>query len=105
MGPKVVCVTYGMEGNKVSYGKIIYSAKPHNIKAVERTGAGDAFASGFVSAFIKYGDVKKGIEYGTTNAESIIQSIGAKNGLLSEREILRELKKRPVKILKHFVNE
>lgn len=99
LGPRIVCVTYGMEGNKVSDGKNICFAKPHNIKVVERTGAGDAFASGFVAAVIKYSDVKRAIEYGTTNAESVIQSIGAKNGLLREKEILQVLRKRPVRIL------
>ncbi len=98
LGPKIVCVTYGKEGNAVYDGNDIYISKPHNIKVKERTGAGDAFASGFVFGLMKFNDLKKAIQIGALNAESVIQKPGAKNGLLTWKEVEKRIKKNPVKI-------
>jgi len=52
------------------------------IKPVERTGAGDGFASGFVAGWLRYQSVPQALQIGTANAESVIQKVGAKNGVL-----------------------
>lgn len=60
-----------------------YSLVPHkNIKVVERTGAGDAFASGFVAAQIVNKPIQESLELGLNESESVIQYFGAKNKLL-----------------------
>lgn len=60
-----------------------YSIKPHNeIKVVERTGAGDAFASGFVGGQIAGKTITRSLELGIKNSESVIQHFGAKNNLI-----------------------
>lgn len=92
LGPKIVCITYGDEGNKVSDGENIYSVRAHKIKVVERTGAGDAFGSGFVAGIIKFGDIEKAIKLGTANAESVVgHGGGAKNGLLKWSEAIKKM--------------
>lgn len=53
-------------------------------KALSRTGAGDAFGSGFLSGFLKTEDLRKSLAVATLNAESVIQKHGAKNGILSK---------------------
>lgn len=99
-GPKIVAVTDGKNPVFVSDGKYIYSARPHNVKVVETTGAGDAFAASFLSGIIKRNDIKFAIELGITNSQSVIQHHGAKNKLLSYSEALEILKKNPIKITK-----
>tara|TARA_Y100000310_G_scaffold338638_2_gene428838 strand:- start:2385 stop:3287 length:903 start_codon:yes stop_codon:yes gene_type:complete len=87
LGPKIVCITEGKKGNVVYDGIKKYSGKVKKVKVVERTGAGDAFASGFVAGLIKGKKIEDSIKIGTANAESVIQKPGAKGGLLNWREI------------------
>ncbi|MAF14136.1 MAG: hypothetical protein CMI53_04575 [Parcubacteria group bacterium] len=71
----------------VSEGKE-YTIEPNkDIKAVERTGAGDAFASGFVAGIIKTGDIEKSLKLARANSESVIGHYGAKNNLLKWEEV------------------
>ncbi len=73
------------DGTSGSYahcnGQIIHAATT-KAKAISRTGAGDAFGSGFVSGIMKTHDVGEALQIGTLNAEAVIQKHGAKNGLL-----------------------
>jgi sugar/nucleoside kinase (ribokinase family) len=87
LGPKIVIVTDGENGAHcyVSSEEIVYSAKPKKTRIVETTGAGDAFASGFVAATIIGKDVSTALKVGMINAESVIGSLGPKNILLGHQ--------------------
>ena len=100
LGPEIVAITDGKNGTYVFYDNFIYFGEPNNIKVVETTGAGDAFASSFLSGIIKKNDVEFAITLGMTNAESVIQYHGAKNKLLRYKEALKIMKKRPIKVTK-----
>lgn len=54
-----------------------------DIKPKDHTGAGDAFASGFLAHFIAGHSIKEAIIYGSANATSVVSKIGAKTGILS----------------------
>jgi len=84
--PGVAVMTKGGEGVVVSDGKYFYSAKAHDDrKIIDATGAGDSFASGFLSDFIKYnGDIEKAIQMGLANSEGNLAEVGAKTGLLDK---------------------
>jgi ribokinase len=63
-----------------------YFLVPHkNIKVIERTGAGDAFASGFVAGQIAGKSIQESLELGLKESESVIRYFGAKNKLLTMR--------------------
>jgi ribokinase len=88
LGAKIVVVTdkdkmvYAFDGIKK------YSVRPHkNIKVVERTGAGDAFAAGFVAGIIANRPIEKCLELGVLESESVIQYFGAKNKLIRKKLI------------------
>jgi ribokinase len=66
-------------------GKKKYSLVPNKIKVVERTGAGDAFASGFVAGQIAGWSIEKSLRLGLQESESVIRYFGAKNKLLRMR--------------------
>ena len=100
LGPKIVTITDGKKGAYAYDGKYVYYGRPHNIKIVETTGAGDAFGSSFLSGIIKKDDIKFAIGLGMTNAESVIQHHGAKEILLTYNEALKAMKRRPRKIIK-----
>jgi sugar/nucleoside kinase (ribokinase family) len=98
LGPKIICITDGKNGSYAYDGKSTYIVKPHKIKVKERTGAGDAFASAFVAAYIKKNNVEFALQAGSANAESTIQKPGAKNGLLTWNQLMKSIKEKPFKI-------
>ncbi len=84
--PGIAVMSKGPDGVSVSDGKNIYRAGIPASGYAERTGAGDAFGSGFVAAIIDGKDIPHAIQLGTANATSTIQKVGAKNGLLKKNE-------------------
>ncbi len=89
LGPEVCVVTDG--GN----GSLLYDAKSNlflkcgvlPVDAYERTGAGDAFGSGFLAALIKGKSFADALLWGTVNSASVIGYTGAQRGLLKEHEM------------------
>lgn len=83
--PGILVVTNGSKGATVSDGSFIYrSGIFKERKLLDRTGAGDAFGSGFAVGLIKSaGDVKYAIRLATANAASVVERIGATEGILS----------------------
>lgn len=84
----VVVMTRGPKGLEVSDGKYRWSAGILPTKsAVDRTGAGDAFGSGFVSALIKKPqDIEYAIQLASANATGTLSKWGAIHGLLEKGE-------------------
>lgn len=66
-------------------------------KPVNTTGAGDAFGSGFVSAYIKTHDINKSLRLGLLNGHHVVMEMGAKHGLLPAYPTEHELKNIPIK--------
>lgn len=87
LGPDVVCVTNKDKEVECYNGISKYKVRPHKIKVVERTGAGDAFAATFVAGLIKGVSIEKSLGLGIENSESVIRYFGAKNKLLRWKEI------------------
>ncbi len=78
-----VLITNGKEGVTLLHlDKLIKILPTPNLKVVESTGAGDAFASGFVAGLIKNLSLEDSLKLGMVQAESVIQAKGAKNNLL-----------------------
>ena len=79
----VVLVTDGVNGSMASDGKTIVRALMYDDSpSIDRTGAGDAFASGFLSEWAKSGNLKNSILVASANASSVVMKIGAKAGIL-----------------------
>ena len=77
-------MTKGPAGVAVSDGKNIYKAGIPPSDIIDRTGAGDAFSSGFVSEFIRSNDTVKAIQFATVNASSVVAKVGSKAGILKK---------------------
>lgn len=80
----IFVMTKGPDGVVVSDGKNIYRAGISDSPIVERTGAGDAFTSGFITEYIRSGDITKAIQFATANASSVVTQYGAKAGILKK---------------------
>jgi len=85
-GIHLVVITDGTEGSYASDGKETLFLKPYPIKAKARTGAGDAYASGFLSSYIKKENLAEAMLSGSANASGVIQEVGAQKGLLNKSQ-------------------
>jgi sugar/nucleoside kinase (ribokinase family) len=85
-GPKLIVIT-DKDKETIAYdGKIFYNIKPNKkLKVKERTGAGDAFAAGFVGGIIANKSIKNSLRLGLKESESVIKYFGAKNKLLKRK--------------------
>lgn len=92
-GPKTVVIT---DGGKGSYS-IDEKGNTRSIglfpcRVVQKTGAGDAYASGFLGALMLGLSIEEAMRWGAVNASAVIEKVGAQTGLLSKEEIEKGLK-------------
>ncbi len=94
LGPKIVIITDGNHGSFIldKEGKVHHESVDRNVPIVERTGAGDGFATGFLGAIMYGYDIPTAMKWGTKNAGSVIGKVGAQPGLLTKAQIERKLK-------------
>lgn len=97
LSPGILAVTTGPAGVTVSDGRRIYKAGIFKEKKlVDRTGAGDAFGSGFTAGLMRRGltlsnigrakqeDIAYAIRLATANATANVEHVGATEGLLTK---------------------
>ncbi|MBI5151477.1 MAG: carbohydrate kinase family protein [Candidatus Pacebacteria bacterium] len=82
VGPKITVVTDGEHGGRYCIGGKCFWYEGERVETVQETGAGDAFAVGFLGGQLTNKEITQCIEYGKKNAGSVIRSMGAKTGLL-----------------------
>lgn len=90
LGPKMVVVTDGRDGSWTFDGEVVrFCGILPEKRFVERTGAGDAYSTGFVAGLISGVGVAEAMRWGSANAASVVEHIGARQGLLT-REALEQ---------------
>lgn len=94
-GPKIVVITEGPKGSYASDGEKAWFLKIFPAPLVERTGAGDAFSTGFISALAQKESIPDAMRWGTISSASVIQYIGAREGLLTKKAMKETIKKSP----------
>lgn len=91
-GPKIAVITDGLNGSYViDKQEKIYFGEASKEKALERTGAGDAYCSGFLAAYMRGLGIETAMKWGTVNAGSVIQKVGAQEGLLTREELEKKV--------------
>jgi len=91
LGPEIVCITDGAKGAWASDGKTVIHSAIIKVKAVDCTGAGDAFAAGFLGFYLKGASLKESLRAGIINSASVVQYIGTTKGLLKKGDIVKKL--------------
>jgi len=89
LGPKICVITDG-GGGSFAYDSIngkFFKAGILPVDAYERTGAGDAFGSGCLSALIHSKPLDEALLWGTCNSASVIGYTGSQKGLLKLEEM------------------
>jgi ribokinase len=83
----LICITDGKKGGEIIHNGSTLRYPAKIVSAVEETGAGDAFGSGFVAAIIKKHSLNTATKWGTGQAASVVSHMGAKRGLLTLNQI------------------
>jgi ribokinase len=92
-GPAVVIVTLGKRGCLVSQESGYTFIRSHKVKAVDTTGAGDAFVGGFAAGLVKFkGDLIAAARFGTAVAALSVTKRGTAPAMPRKREIAAFLK-------------
>lgn len=94
LGANHVVVTDGADGAYAYDGTVGYFAPIFPGKRVEATGAGDAFATGYLGARIHKRPMEEALAWASVNAASVIGTVGPTAGLLTDAAILGRLAKR-----------
>ncbi len=88
----VAIVSDGPNGVFATDGKTIVRAGMYeDVPVIDRTGAGDAFGSGFLSQWALGKSLKDAIVFASANSTSVVTKIGAKEGILGENASLHEM--------------
>ena len=99
LGAKTVTVTDGLRGAWGFDGHQLFHCESLKQEAVDTTGAGDAFTSGFFAARIKGMDLKSFLAWGIANSSSSVMEYGGQKGLLTEAEINLQIDRIKIKSL------
>ena len=96
--PGLYAVTYGNKGSIVSDGERLFRAAIFKEKTTtDRTGAGDAYGSGFIAGLIRSKErcgrfgydpekIKYAIRLATANASSVVERLGGSEGVLYRKD-------------------
>jgi len=108
--PGLVAITRGNKGSIVSDGEhIIRAGIFKEKKTADRTGAGDAFGSGFVAGLIRSGEkcgrfgcdpekLQYAVRLATANAASVVERVGASENALYKEDFDNSPRYRKLKI-------
>ncbi|HYC83007.1 MAG TPA: carbohydrate kinase family protein [Candidatus Paceibacterota bacterium] len=89
LGPKIAVISdgprgaYASDGNGYWFMPIYPDPKP----PVDRTGAGDSFSSTFTSAIALGKTIPEALAWGPINSMSVVQYVGAQEGLLKREKL------------------
>jgi len=96
LGVNNVIITNGPDG-AYAYNGINHYHLPifEKYKAIERTGAGDAFSTGVIAGLFWGKPIDEALRWGSANSSSVIQYIGPQKGLLTKTKMKKFLKENP----------
>jgi sugar/nucleoside kinase (ribokinase family) len=102
-GPEIVVITDGIEGSYAAKkdDRKIYFCHTFDTPILEKTGAGDGFATGFLASYLKDSSIEEALISGTANGSSVVEYVGAQKGLLTKEKMeeRKQLARRPLEVL------
>ena len=95
-GVKIVGLKLGEKGSFVVDKDQSFKVPSYQVKAVDATGAGDAFVGGFLTGIIKGWSLELTAKFANAVGACCVEAIGATQGIKSFKETLEFMKVRPV---------
>lgn len=89
LGPKLTVITEGKKGSSAYDGENLekMTIEKDTKPILDKTGAGDAYASGFLGALFYGKSLREAMRWGTTNSSCVIREIGAIKGLKTKKAL------------------
>ena len=94
-GCRTAVITDGPDGSYTYDGSRYVYLGIFDTPVVERTGCGDAYATGLIAALHHEKPLAEAMRWGTANSASVLGSVGPQKGLLTRRGIAALLKRFP----------
>lgn len=99
-GAQRIFITDGPNGAIGADGRNAWRCPPvAGAPIVDTTGAGDAFGTGVTWAILQGFDLPEALRAGTINATSVLGTLGAQAGLLTDTEMRKRLRSVPLEVL------
>lgn len=95
LGCKMTVITDGKNGASAHDGNNEFTEGIIKTKVIDKTGAGDAFAAGFISAMYYGKNVQEALKWGAINAAGVVTRVGAVRGVKTQKDIANVLKSNP----------
>jgi sugar/nucleoside kinase (ribokinase family) len=89
MGARAVAIKLGADGSFVADASCEAAVPSVSVRAVDSTGAGDAFCGGFLAGYLRTGSLVLGAVCGNVSAAQVITGAGALHSELPRPETLR----------------
>jgi sugar/nucleoside kinase (ribokinase family) len=97
LGPSTVVITRGNQGAIAGTRQEAWAIPAYTPTAfVEATGAGDAFASGFLACLAGGGHLATALAWGGALSASVVEHVGAQAGLLTHEQLSAKLAAEPL---------
>lgn len=90
-GSENVVITDGKNGSFAYDGNDMWHLGILDAPVIERTGTGDAYSTGIIAAFIEEKSIDEAMMWGNLNSTSVLQHIGAQEGLLTHDQMQKDL--------------
>lgn len=97
-GCRNVIITRGARGAIYVGEAGCWSAEAHKVPAVDATGTGDAFVSGYVLGLLREQDPLMCLRYGSAMGAHCVQVLGATTAAVSEAQLLDFVQRNPLPI-------
>ena len=94
-GVKEVVITDSIRGAWAGNTEEIWHMETYPVEVVSKTGAGDAFSAGYLSARFYNHDLPNALAWGTANSCGTIVKYGPHDGLLEKKQIKKMIAKFP----------
>lgn len=89
LGPEIAVITDGPNGSFAYDGSHYFACGIYDLPVLERTGAGDAYATAFLAALHYQLPIPEAMRWGTFNAAYVVGAMGGILGLVGKKSMLR----------------
>lgn len=103
LGVAEVVLTDGMRGAWAATKEGAFHIEPYPVTVVAKTGAGDAFAAGYIAARHYSHDIPHALEWGCANSAGVVGAHGQQAGMLDQKGLAKIMEKFPEVKSQHAV--
>lgn len=93
LGPAEVAITDAERGAWAGNSEDVWHLDAYPVSVLSKTGAGDAFSSGYITARFNGHDIEHALSWGIANSSGVVQNHGSLAGLSDQKTLATMMKK------------